>query len=786
MEQMQGTRHSVFSVIFTLLCLAFCVPSVFASEFSQLEEDLSVKQRDFKHLLEDFSQTLDELESTKADLDKEKQTSAALDNRVKDLGSRLESVSQDLQKNSLRATSDSSNQTKGLAEAGQSEAEKFDTLTQMSRENGRLIDRLTSERDKLKLDVDLLKKDLDSNQMLSENKSLISKQRKLEGELKNATRQSETLRAQLTKLKDSLGTKVAREKTVFGDKITQLDLSLAKKQDEVKSLQKTINVLRTDNIELGKMLTSTRDKNRELISGSTDVTLRFLQDRVAIEKEVGGKLAQVKELAVSKIKDKQAKMSDLIGQRNGMTKRLAKLEAENLAMKNQIKDLNSKVSSTKTVAKSAVQKLIEKLKEEQGLYGKKLNRIKRIVNDKVASKNSKISDFGNKVESMMASMTSQKKKYSAVFQQLQVAQASLEAFKTRGPPVERVSAEDAKDQRASKYLAKNVEKLEEKLTGLQTREKSLFKELDLARSEGKILRSSIDQMHESNEKLLDSNDKLKGKLHKSESALLTFKDKTRELTKREAELVDRVVNLEIQIASGAKAAGGKTSKDLDGKLQLAKADYAKLREEVETLVDKLGKSTQVAENLSHEAAGYKGQVGDLNKELERKDTQVAQLKDKVRSLLSNIGLDGDLLSHDKKSEYLRLVADYEMERLTGTVLKTGKGKMEASLKSLLEDDALLDKMVSRLENNEQQLRVANTQGSFGKIFSGLHKNQLRAEMSKLYGFFLARASTGKAEDTSYRMFKKVAARHFSDPALEDVELKSLADPSNPLMAKIQG
>lgn len=798
-QMLQKQRHTNFVLVPALISLVFFVPQACALEFEQLEQDLSLKQKDFKRLLTDFSSVLDELESTKTNLEKEKNLSAQLEGRVTDLGSRLDGASRDLFNKNLKArslgwklseeraksanASRDSEKFKELADKAQKE--KFEQVTQLSKENGKLVENLHSERDRLKIEIDLLKKDLDDNHLVSENKALINRQKRLEGELKIATRQGDTLKNQISKLKETLAAKHAREKGAFGQKITQLDKSLAKKQTEMSDLQKTIKGLRTENMELGKTLALVKDKNRELLSGSTNVTLQFLQDRVAIEREVGGKLAEVKKLAVAKIKDKKTKMDGLQLERDSMSRRLAVLEAENLSMKGQINSLTAKMDKNKTKAKDAVQKLLKKLQDEQELYGKKLVRIKTVVGKKIEDKDEKLSGFGKKVEAMMAGMIEQKKKYSSVYQQLQMAQASIEAFKNRGLPIERVCKQDQKDQKASQFLAKNVEKLEEKVSTLQAREKNLFKELDVARSEAKILRTSIDQMHHSNENLIEKNDKLKTKLGGAENSLLSLKDKTRELTKREAELVDRVVNLEIQIASGAKSISLKSSKELDEKLKLAKVDYAKLRQEVETLVDKLGKSSQLADNLSHEASAQKDKICSLNQELENKDLQVVQLKDKVRSLLSNIGLDGDLLSHEKKTEYLRLVADHEMEKLTGSVLKTGKGKMEPSLKSLLDDDSLVEKMVCRLSANQNQQSQANTSGSFGKIFGKIHKNQLKAEMSKLYGFFLARASTGKAEDAPFRTFKKIAAKHFSDPTLEDVDIKSLADPYNPLMVRIE-
>ncbi len=432
-----------------------------------------------------------------------------------------------------------------------------------------------------------------------------------------------------------------------------------------------------------------------------------------------------------------------------------------------------------------VEKLFDKLKAEQLKYASKLSQIKATVEDKIALKNEKISDFGKKTELMMADLIDQKRKFSAVFQELKIAQATLEGIREAKLSSEKPTKEEIKERKASELLAKNIEKLDSQILSMRDNERALVKQLELAQTETDLLKESINQLYDSNETLTSKNEALKSKLESSENNLLSLKDQARELTKREAELVDRVVNLELQFASGVKFEDEKVSEQLDQRLNLAKADYAKLREEVETLVEKLGKSNKLADSLRSEAVESRDQILALNKELEQRDAKVVEFKSKVQSLLSSLGLQGDLLSQDKKVEYLRLVADYNLEKLTESVLKTGKGRLDESLKVLINDDHLASKMVKRTENSHQQLSSANIEGNFGKIFSQLKKNQIKAELSKLYGFFLARASNGKGDDEAFRSYKKLSAQYFSDPSLMEVEIRHLSDPTNPLILKLE-
>lgn len=785
---LQKTSKPVFLMAVSILCAVLCQHEVVFAGKERIEQDLQTKKEDFKRLLSDYSKAIDELDSTKIEIEKGRVFSDGLKDRVGTLGSRLESLESELEKKHQMLSEEQNLKTMHATAAEELKLEldsvktqKTDEIIKLSAQNNDLMNELSAERERLGQEIKDLARKMDESVLVSENKDLSERQKKLEHDLKIATKQAKVLSEHMLKIRDKLNAEHETEKLALSSKLSKIESNLSKKEKESASLSKIMEDLRKQNTELGLKMSKINEQNRELKNSSATITLNFLQDRVAIEQATKDKLGKVKELAYLKVKKIEPKLIELESTKNELSTRLMAMESEKKELATQVDLLRKQLETKNAASKEAVERLFVKLKEEQLKYATKLGQIKSLVDDKVVSKNERLADFSKKTEQMMTDLIEQKRKFSGVFQELKIAQASIDAIKAKAKP----TAEEIKDRKASEILAKNIEKLDGQVLSMREKEKKLFKELELARSESDLLKNSIDEMYSSNENLISKNEMLQSKLETSENSLLSLKDQARELTKRESELVDRVINLERQLASDVNFKSEKASTKLDERLTLAKADYAKLRQEVETLVDKLGSSNKSVDMLRNEALESKHQILALSRELDEKNLKNTELKGKVKSLLASLGLEGDLLNQDKKVEYLRLVTDYNLEKLTDSVLKSGKGKLDESLKVLLNDDLLASKMVKRAENNHSQLNAANIQGNFGKIFGQLHKNQIKAELSKLYGFFLARASSGRGEDEAFRSYKKLAAQYFSDPALEDVEIRNLADPTNPLIAKFE-
>lgn len=785
---LQKTSKPVFLMAVSILCAVLCQHEVVFAGKERIEQDLQTKKEDFKRLLSDYSKAIDELDSTKIEIEKGRVFSDGLKDRVGTLGSRLESLESELEKKHQMLSEEQNLKTMHATAAEELKLEldsvktqKTDEIIKLSAQNNDLMNELSAERERLGQEIKDLARKMDESVLVSENKDLSERQKKLEHDLKIATKQAKVLSEHMLKIRDKLNAEHETEKLALSSKLSKIESNLSKKEKESASLSKIMEDLRKQNTELGLKMSKINEQNRELKNSSATITLNFLQDRVAIEQATKDKLGKVKELAYLKVKKIEPKLIELESTKNELSTRLMAMESEKKELATQVDLLRKQLETKNAASKEAVERLFVKLKEEQLKYATKLGQIKSLVDDKVVSKNERLADFSKKTEQMMTDLIEQKRKFSGVFQELKIAQASIDAIKAKAKP----TAEEIKDRKASEILAKNIEKLDGQVLSMREKEKKLFKELELARSESDLLKNSIDEMYSSNENLISKNEMLQSKLETSENSLLSLKDQARELTKRESELVDRVINLERQLASDVNFKSEKASTKLDERLTLAKADYAKLRQEVETLVDKLGSSNKSVDLLRNEALESKNQILALSKELDEKNLKNTELKGKVKSLLASLGLEGDLLNQDKKVEYLRLVTDYNLEKLTDSVLKSGKGKLDESLKVLLNDDLLASKMVKRAESSHSQLNAANIQGNFGKIFGQLHKNQIKAELSKLYGFFLARASSGRGEDEAFRSYKKLAAQYFSDPALEDVEIRNLADPTNPLIAKFE-
>lgn len=785
---LQKTSKPVFLMAVSILCAVLCQHEVVFAGKERIEQDLQSKKEDFKRLLSDYSEAIDELDSTKIELEKGRVFSDGLKDRVGTLGSRLESLESELEKKHLML-SEEQNLRKIHATAAEElkveldsvKKQKTDEIIKLSAQNNDLMNELSAERERLGQEIKDLAKKMDESVLVGQNKDLFQRQQKLEHDLKIATKQAKILSEHMLKIRDKLNAEHETEKLALGSKLSKIEANLSKKEKESTSLNKIMEDLRKQNAELGLKMGKINEQNRELKNSSATITLKFLQDRVDIEQATKDKLGKVKELAYLKVKKIEPKLIELESTKNELSTRLTAMESEKKELSLQVDDLRKQLESKNAASKEAVERLFIKLKDEQLKYATKLGQIKSLVDDKVVSKNERLADFSKKTEQMMTDLIEQKRKFSSVFQELKIAQASIDAIKAKAKP----TTEEIKDRKASEILAKNIEKLDRQVSSMHEKEKKLFKELELARRESDLLKNSIDEMYSSNEGLISKNELLQSKLETSENSLLSLKDQARELTKRESELVDRVINLERQLASDVNFKSEKASTKLDERLTLAKADYAKLRQEVETLVEKLGSSNKSVDLLRNEALESKNQILALSRELDEKNLKNTELKGKVKSLLASLGLEGDLLNQDKKVEYLRLVTDYNLEKLTDSVLKSGKGKLDESLKVLLNDDLLASKMVKRAESSHSQLNAANIHGNFGKIFGQLHKNQIKAELSKLYGFFLARASSGRGEDEAFRSYKKLAAQYFSDPALEDVEIRNLADPTNPLIAKFE-
>lgn len=786
---LQKTSKPVFLMAVSILCAVLCQHEVVFAGKERIEQDLQTKKEDFKRLLSDYSKAIDELDSTKIEIEKGRTFSDGLKERVGTLGSRLESLESELEKKHQMLSEEQNLKTMHATAAEELKLEldsvktqKTEEIIKLSAQNNDLMNELSAERERLGQEIKDLARKMDESVLVSENKDLSERQKKLEHDLKIATKQAKVLSEHMLKIRDKLNAEHETEKLALSSKLSKIESNLSKKEKESASLNKIMEDLRKQNTELGHKMSKINEQNRELKNSSATITVNFLQDRVAIEQATKDKLGKVKELAYLKVKKIEPKLIELESTKNELSTRLMAMESEKKELATQVDLLKKQLESKNAASKEAVERLFVKLKEEQLKYATKLGQIKSLVDDKVVSKNERLADFSKKTEQMMTDLIEQKRKFSGVFQELKIAQASIDAIKAKAKP----TTEEVKDRKASEILAKNIEKLDGQVSSMREKEKKLFKELELARSESDLLKNSIDEMYSSNENLISKNELLQSKLETSENSLLSLKDQARELTKRESELVDRVINMERQLASSdANFKSEKASTKLDERLTLAKADYAKLRQEVETLVEKLGSSNKSVDMLRNEALESKDQILALSKELDEKNLKNIELKGKVKSLLASLGLEGDLLNQDKKVEYLRLVTDYNLEKLTDSVLKSGKGKLDESLKVLLNDDILASKMVKRAEKSHSQLNAANLDGNFGKIFGQLHKNQIKAELSKLYGFFLARASSGRGEDEAFRSYKKLAAQYFSDPALEDVEIRNLADPTNPLIAKFE-
>jgi chromosome segregation ATPase len=787
-------------VLTQVLILFACVPEGYlcAAELTAAERDLALKRRDFRNLLGDFSLTLNELESTKADFEQEKNRSREFAAGLQAVGDKLacleaelvqkqatqEELRQQLAQERCRSQWFANKAVRTRAASSKANREKNQLINKLLRENQAVMAMLTSQKNLLEQEVERLKQELDTNFLLAQNQALIKQQQRLTADFKQANKQADELKQYLVKAKTQLSEKYLRDTEAVNRKLEALEADFLAKKRELQALSKTYASIRDENVALKTNLAILKDENRTLRAEGASVTLRFLQDRVDIEHNLSKKLLQVRELALSKTCDKQKQCERLSNENSALSTRLTNLEQQNNVMGAMVTGLEQKLGVAKTTAGAAANKLFAQLTTEQRAYLQKLSKIKDLVSSQVVHKDQKLVEFGEKAQQMMTQLVDQKRKYAQVFEELQLAQASLQALKARQREAQTATPEDKQDQKLARHLAKNVARLEDKIAQLKEKERGLFKELELAKNESLILKSSIDEMYASNEKLLKENGVLKTKFEASENTLLMLKDQTRELSKREAELIEKVINFENQVETRGKA-GKQVSAELDQKLQLARADYAKLKVEVQTLVDKLTSSSQLVTSLSKEASLYKEKVDAVTRHVGQKEEQLEGLKAKVRTLLSNIGLQDDLLGGAKKVEYLRLVADYQLERLTESVLISGKGKMEDSLQLILSDDLLVKRMVDRLARHEQQLRSAASQSNFGQIFSSIQKNKVRAEISKLYGLFLARASTGKGEDESFKTFRKLVATHFSDPEVEGVEAKQLADPGNLIMQKIQ-
>lgn len=776
------------------MCSAFLI--VHANEKLLLEQDLDLKRRDFKKLLVDFSAALDELERAKASFDDEKKQSSELGSQVQTLSDRLavlqkeintkHSTEKDLKSRlaaeKIKNQEMASKALKLRASSHKTQEEKERTIKSLLQENTMIMSKLTQEKIALEKEIKKLKKDLDNNFLVAQNEALIKHQQKLEVDFKDVTRQAEGLKKFLATAKTKLTNQYSLEREESMKKIAALEADFFAKQDSLKALNTSFLSLKDENDTLSKKLLMLNDENRRLRSENSNVTLKFLQDRVNIECKLGEKLSQVRQLALDSATGKKKKLQALIETNLEKSERLSQLEQDNQIMSAQINLLSQKLFVSKKTAKSAATKLFNQLKIEQLNYSEKLAKLKKLVGSRITLKDQKIVSFGNKTEAMMLELIEQKKRYSKMFEDLQLAQTSLDVLKSAQSKQD-LTPEEKEDQRVSRLMAKNIEKLSTEIAKMTTHKEELSKQLQLAKNESDILKSSVDEIYKSNDRLTNENQQLKTKFESSENSLLAMQDKTRELVKREAELIERIVNFENQVTS-KNSSGKKNSLELDQKLQLARADYAQLKAEVQTLVTKLTASSQLVSNLSKEADDYKTTIAQVQNDGIVKEELIASLKNKMRALLSKIGLQEDLLGDDAKTEYLRLVADHQIELLTESVLVSGKGKMAESLQVVLENDELINRMIERLANYEQQLKAAMSQTNFGQIFSSIQRCKIHSEISKLYGLFLARASTGKGADDCFSKFKKIVAQHFSEPEIEELDITNLIDPKNLIMLKI--
>ena len=493
----------------------------------------------------------------------------------------------------------------------------------------------------------------------------------LNAEIKGLEDQLNAKKGELSKLEEQLAAekakgeqdtaKIAELEKAINDKkaeIDKLNKQIGDLDEVIKQLQEKLNGLKGNleeaNKELAKSKNDLENLKKELEAKITDLNGQIadkdakgkdLEKQLADEKAKGDQDAtKIAELEKA-IKDNNDAKDALNKEKEGLAKELAdkeakiaELEANAKKLEGNVKDLEAKIKdliSGKAVdaeTMKALQDQLEKAKAENQKLADNLSALEKAIAEKeaeIGKLNDKVGSQSELIKALQAKLDEMKKDLGDANKNLLDSKSNLDNLK--------------------KELADKIAALNDQIAGRDAKGKDLEKQLAAEKAKGNQDTAKIAEL----EKAIKDNNDAKDALNKEKEGLakeLANKEaKIAELEANAKKLEGNVKDLEAKIKDliDGKSVDASALKKAEEALAQAKADNAKLADEVKKLQDSLkAEKTASAEKdkelskLREEAkANHDSNLSELKKELKKELDRADKVDRKRLSEQENKKLD---------------------------------------------------------------------------------------------------------------------------------------------------
>ena len=493
----------------------------------------------------------------------------------------------------------------------------------------------------------------------------------LNAEIKSLEDQLNAKKGELSKLEEQLAAekakgeqdtaKIAELEKAINDKkaeIDKLNKQIGDLDEVIKQLQEKLNGLKGNleaaNKELAKSKNDLENLKKELEAKITDLNGQIadkdakgkdLEKQLADEKAKGDQDAtKIAELEKA-IKDNNDAKDALNKEKEGLAKELAdkeakiaELEANAKKLEGNVKDLEAKIKdliSGKAVdaeTMKALQDQLEKAKAENQKLADNLSALEKAIAEKeaeIGKLNDKVGSQSELIKALQAKLDEMKKDLEEANKNLLDSKSNLDNLK--------------------KELADKIAALNDQIAGRDAKGKDLEKQLADEKAKGNQDTAKIAEL----EKAIKDNNDAKDALNKEKEGLakeLAEKEaKIAELEANAKKLEGNVKDLEAKIKDliDGKSVDASALKKAEEALAQAKADNAKLADEVKKLQDSLKtEKTASAEKdkelskLREEAkANHDSNLSELKKELKKELDRADKVDRKRLSEQENKKLD---------------------------------------------------------------------------------------------------------------------------------------------------
>jgi chromosome segregation ATPase len=175
-------------------------------------------------------------------------------------------------------------------------------------------------------------------------------------------------------------------------------------------------------------------------------------------------------------------------------------------------------------------------------------------------------------------------------------------------------------------------------------------------------------------------------------------------------------------------------------------------------------------------------ITTLTAEIKKRTDSMLTMQHKTKVLLSSLGFEEGKSKDAQKVDFLKMVAERELNNLSFDELHRGQSKISKGLASILDDSRVVGGMLSDLG----QTSIARVQAK-GALDSNIYKNDGAKKCGTLYKLFLAKRALNPDRQTQSRdleplfgRYASIASKQLGRESIARVNLSDLDDLQNPL------